>query len=103
MSKGAGSIGSRGSGWTRVTSMSQVRTVLTSGMRPESTARVRQEKRPAPIRIVVYQGEQPHLADGRHRVAVARERGDKSIDAVVEYRGRRGGVRRTERKRIKLS
>ncbi|MGA7123374.1 MAG: hypothetical protein WBY94_24945 [Polyangiaceae bacterium] len=61
-------------------------------MRPSSLAKVRKEKRSPPIRIVVYKGERPHLADGRHRVQVARERGKKTIPAIVEYRGPQGGA-----------
>ena len=101
MSKGPGSVGAR-HGFAPVTRMSQVRIVLRSGMRSESLERVRKEKRSKPIRIVVYKGEKPHLADGRHRVEVARERGKKTIDAEIEYRGPRGGLRKTVRKKIKL-
>lgn len=105
MSKGIGAVGTRASGYVRVTRISQVR-VNPSGMRPESFARVRAERAGGgpmrPIQISVIRGQGAVVVDGRHRIAVARERGDKTVDAIIRYVGPRGGVRKTERRRIKI-
>lgn len=105
MSKGIGAVGTRGSGYVRVTRISQVR-VNYSGMRPESFARVRAERAAGspmrPIRITVFRGEGAFVGDGRHRLEVARERGDKTVDAIIDYVGPRGGVRKTERRKIRI-
>jgi hypothetical protein len=105
VSKGAGSVGVRGSGFARVTRISQVR-ILHSGMRLSSAAFVRETREAGaklkPITITVEKGLQPHLSDGRHRVQIARERGDKTIEAVVRYVGPRGAVRKTETRRIRI-
>jgi hypothetical protein len=106
MSKGAGSVGMRGSGFARVTRISQVRIVSHSGMRSESRAFVRAVRaagrRLKPIVIVVEKGQRPHLQDGRHRLEAARAAGDKSIKAIVRYVGPRGAVRKTETRRIRI-
>jgi hypothetical protein len=103
VSKGLG-IG-RGSGFARVTRISQVR-INRSGMRLASAAFVREAREAgrklAPIAITVEKGHAPYLSDGRHRLQIARERGDKSIEATLRYVGPRGAVRKTEKRRIRI-
>jgi hypothetical protein len=103
VSKGVG-IG-RGTGFASVHRISQV-AINRSGMRPESHAFVRGARAAGralkPIVIVVQKGHRPYLEDGRHRLDVARERGDTTIRAVVRYVGSRGAVRKTEMRSIRI-
>ncbi len=73
-----------------------------SGMRPESLALVRGQRSSKiimrPIVVSVYPGERPILTDGRHRLQVARERGDATIQALIRTYDREGNtVSRVER------
>jgi hypothetical protein len=67
-----------------------------SGMRDESIELVRKQResdiKMRPIEIEIYPNENPFLADGRHRLSVAKERGDKKIDAIVRYYDEEGNV-----------
>lgn len=56
------------------------------GMREESLAYARSDPNPGNVRVEIYPGERPVLADGRHRLAAAQESGAKTIKAdVVTY------------------
>ncbi len=87
----------------RLRSTSQIQTVAKDGMRADSFARVRSERasgqRMRPIEVARYHDGRTVLTDGRHRLAVAREAGDRSISAVVRTYGPRGGLvgKKTER------
>jgi hypothetical protein len=78
-----------------VTRVSELR-IDRRGMRPESLALVRKQRdrgeRMRPIVVECYPGEQPFLADGRHRLQVATELGDKTIEAVVRVYDARAEV-----------
>lgn len=115
MGKGAGGVGSRGGGGgggsisaAEVTSTSQISLGNPEGMRPESFAYVRaaaaRGQTLAPIEISIFPDlKRPVLQDGRHRLSVARERGDKSITATIRTYGPRGGLRGTVTKRLKIN
>jgi hypothetical protein len=61
--------------------------VSDSGMRPSSMDVVRIQRAgnetARPIEVDIYPDVGAILADGRHRLAVARELGDDSIEAIV--------------------
>jgi len=96
-------MGGRGSSastpQSRVTSIREV-TIDYSGMRPESLDIVRGErasgKAMRPIVVEVWPGKAPILTDGRHRLTVARERGDTQISAIVREYSRSGKVVSTQ-------
>jgi len=79
----------------KVETMSQV-AVDYNGMRPESLDIVRAQRasnaKMRPIEVDVYPDVGPMLADGRHRLAIARELGDETIDAVVRVYNEDGNV-----------
>jgi hypothetical protein len=60
-----------------------------SGMRNDSINLVRKQRQSnvkmKPIEIDIYPGEKPFLSDGRHRLSVAKELGDKTINAIIRY------------------
>jgi hypothetical protein len=106
MSKSAGGGGGGGGGMAAVTNTAQLE-IAPSGMRPESLEQVRAQRDAGqtmrPIEVSVYPGERPFLQDGRHRLQVAQERGDKTIEARIRYYGARGGLRQTVSRRVKVS
>lgn len=55
-----------------------------------------------PVTVTVYPNGRAAVTDGRHRITVARERGDRTINAVVQGMGKRGGIRWTRRGSIKI-
>lgn len=67
-----------------------------SGMRPESFDIVYKQRAAKqtmrPVEIEVYPNEQPYLADGRHRLGVAKKLGDDSLNAIVRYYDNDGNV-----------
>lgn len=69
-----------------ITHVSQVR-VDDDGMRPESFELVRKQRasniKMRPIEVDVYPETGPILGDGRHRLAIAKELGDASIEAII--------------------
>jgi ParB-like chromosome segregation protein Spo0J len=74
-------------------------------MRPESFEAVRRQRDSgavAPIEVAVYAKEGAVLTDGRHRLAVAKQEGDTEIDAIVRHYGPRGGLLRTQRKKLRV-
>ncbi len=76
-------------------------TIDPSGMRDESIEMVRKQRESSmkmrPIEIEVYPDTKPFLADGRHRLSVAKERGDKTIDAIIRYYDNEANVVSTEK------
>lgn len=79
---------------------------ISGGMpfRPESFAHLRAGKAihggiPS---VTVYADGRPVVQDGRHRITIARERGDKFIEARVTELGPRGGVRRVRVARVPI-
>lgn len=78
-----------------------------SGMRDESFELVRkqrtQDQKMRPIEIEIYPGHKPFLADGRHRLAVAKERGEQTIDAIVRYYDEEGNVIKREKITLNIS
>lgn len=90
----------------RVSRASDAR-IPSEGMRSESMDIVRKQRangdRAAkrPIEISVYPGH-TELTDGRHRLAVARELGDKRIRALIRYYDHKGHVTRTATKSIRV-
>jgi hypothetical protein len=74
------------------------------GMRPTSLDVVRLQRGTnttmRPVVIEVYPNEKPFLADGRHRVQVAQERGDPSVEATVRTYGPRGALRSERRTQL---
>lgn len=59
-------------------------------MRDESFDLVRSQRKSKqkmrPVEIDIYPDQKPFLSDGRHRVAIAKELGDESLNAIVrEY------------------
>jgi hypothetical protein len=46
-----------------------------------------------PVMLTVYPGGQRVIADGRHRITVARERGETHVHGVILGYGPRGAVR----------
>lgn len=89
-----------------ITGTSQINRGLATGMRPESFAKVKEQRASGepmrPIRIEVYPGEDPVLVDGRHRLAVAKAAGDKSIEAHVVHYDKTGAPLREEKKTIAI-
>lgn len=74
-----------------------------SGMREESMAHLRGggEVSGGPPTVAVFPGEQPHIVDGRHRIAVAAERGEKSTTgSFIEYDADGNIVRRLDNVQI---
>lgn len=65
-----------------------------SGLRPESFAYLRAGGvvRGLP-RVTVYPDGRAAITDGRHRITLARERGERTIEAVVQGMGTKGGIR----------
>lgn len=67
-----------------------------SGMRPESLEIVRAERAAAkvmrPVEVSIYPGETPVIVDGRHRLQVATERGDKTISTLTRTYDHSGNV-----------
>lgn len=94
-----------GSGQGSVTSTAQI-VVNSSGMRQESFAIVAAQRASGapmrPIEVSVYHGERPVLVDGRHRLDVARARGDTHIEARVRVYGKRGALLSTTTRRIAI-
>lgn len=75
-----------------------------SGMRPESFAHLRAGKpvyggHPT-LKVRADGGVQ--IVDGRHRITLARERGDSEFTARVLVEGARGGVKADHTTRVKL-
>jgi len=60
-----------------------------NGMRDESLNLVKKQRESQatmrPVAIEIYPDHPPFLADGRHRLAIARKLKDKSLKAVVRY------------------
>lgn len=75
-----------------------------SGLRPESFAHLRSggAVHGGPPRIKFEAAGSARIIDGRHRIMLARERGDKTIDAIVYGEGKRGGVRWERRMKIPI-
>ena len=67
-----------------------------SGMRNESLDIVRKQRKSnilmRPVEIEVYPNYKPFLADGRHRLAIARELNEKFLNAIVRYYDEEGNV-----------
>lgn len=67
-----------------------------SGMRPESLNIVKKQRsnnvKMRPIEIEIYPNSKPFLADGRHRLQIAKELNDKSISAIIRYYDEDGNV-----------
>ena len=105
MSKGVGLGGGHGGGGGRIMGTRQLR-VDPSGMRAESlrlvATQMTRRERMRPIEVHVHPGEKPFLADGRHRLEVARARGRKWLDAIVRTYGPRGGLLGVRRGRIRI-
>lgn len=55
-----------------------------------------------PPRVKFTPGGGRTIVDGRHRITIARERGEKSVDAIVYGEGKRGGVRWRRRMKIPI-
>ena len=89
-----------------LTDVSQV-TVDRSGMRPGSLDLVRKQRlagvRSRPIEVDVYPDVGFILADGRHRLAVAQELGDREIEAVVRVYDSEGNVVAKIQKTLSIS
>jgi len=85
---------------TAVSHLSEL-TIDPSGMRDESLELVRKQRKSnvkmRPIEIEIYPGHKPFLADGRHRLSIAKERGDKTIDAIVRYYDEEANVIKTDK------
>jgi hypothetical protein len=66
-------------------------------LRPESLAYLRRSGatvNPAmPIQLAVYPDSPLHIVNGRHRIFLARERGEKSVIGQITGYGPRGGQR----------
>jgi hypothetical protein len=78
-----------------------------SGMRQESLDFIRKQRllkhKIKPIEIEVYpELKKPILADGRHRLQIAKELNDYSIDAIIRYYDNNGNVLKKELKTIYL-
>lgn len=73
-----------------ITHTSQLQ-ISRSGMRPESLELVRRQRELGlpqalrPIEINVWPDSGIHLSDGRHRLTIAKELGDPTIEAIVRY------------------
>jgi hypothetical protein len=74
------------------------------GLRPESFAHLRAGGAVygGPPKVTVYPDGRRVLTDGRHRVSLARERGESAIDAEVSVMGARGAIRGRRRMRIPI-
>ena len=76
-------------------------TINPSGMRDDSMEMVRNQRnsniKMRPIEIEIYPHTKPFLADGRHRLSVAKERGDQTIDAIVRYYDEEANVIKTDK------
>jgi len=113
MSKGGGAGGGGTGGRSRSSDVSMknnfLRNGLTghavpqSGLRPESFAHLRAggAVHGGPVTVKVT-AKGNHIVDGRHRITIARERGDKTIHARVIGEGPRGGVRWKHTGHIKI-
>ena len=55
-----------------------------------------------PVTVTIYKGSAARVTDGRHRITIARERGQRSIVGTVIVRGPRGGEIARETGRIKI-
>jgi hypothetical protein len=79
---------------------------LKDGMRPQSIEKVKAERASGkpmrPVDVDVYTGQKPLLADGRHRLEVAREQGDHTIQARVTHYNKSGDPVRTEHTSLKI-
>lgn len=78
-----------------------------SGMRPESLELVKKHRlsgiQMRPIEIEVYpELDKPILSDGRHRLQIAKENNDSSINAIIRYYDNDGNVVNKEFKVLKL-
>lgn len=71
-----------------------------SGMRPESLNIVRKQRsnniKMRPIEIEIYPNSKPFLADGRHRLTIAKELGESQINAIVRVYDEDGNVTNKE-------
>ena len=89
----------------KLTSVPQVR-IDWEGMRPESLAFLRARRalggNVKPIEVSVYPDTGAVLVDGRHRLKIAREHEDRSIQAIVRTYGPRGGLLSTRRTLLTL-
>jgi hypothetical protein len=75
-----------------------------TGLRPESFTHLRAggAVHGGPPKVTIYPGGKRVLTDGRHRITLARERGESTIDALVSVMGARGGIRKTRKMRIPI-
>ena len=65
------------------------------GLRPESFAYLSAGGKPLPslpVTIVFWSDGKRSIQDGRHRITMARERGEQSIPGKMKAYGPRGGV-----------
>lgn len=65
------------------------------GLRDESFEYLRADRATSaalPITIVVYPDGHRAIGDGRHRILIARERGEKSVHGRIIGMGPRGGI-----------
>lgn len=69
-------------------------TANAGGYRAESFDCLRANPNSAPIVVTCYHNGRNGVTDGRHRLALALERGAKTITAEVWKMGPRGGVKR---------
>lgn len=75
-----------------------------TGLRPASFAHLRAGGKVlgGPPTVTLFAGQKsPVITDGRHRITLARERGEKSMEAVVRQMGPRGGLK-SKRMRIPI-
>jgi hypothetical protein len=75
-----------------------------SGLRSESFAHLRAGKavHGGPPRVTVHADGRATTTDGRHRILLARERGQTTIEAIVQGMGTRAGIRWRWRGRIPI-
>ena len=67
-----------------------------AGLREETFAYLRSGGRPVatlPVMIAFWSNGQRNIVDGRHRITLAREAGDKAIKGTLLGYGPRGGLR----------
>ncbi len=104
MSKGSGSGGAGGGSRARASQQASKAAFLKSGLsghqvpqsglRDSSFAHLRGggEVHGSPVTVKVPSKGSPYIVDGRHRITIARERGQSTIHARVIGEGSRGGT-----------